>query len=73
MPEYKLTDEDWKAIRKISEERYQNWDWNFGRSPAFNLQHSKRYPVGSIDLCLEVKKESFRTAKFSVISSVRKM
>ena len=25
--EYKLTDEDWKNIHKLSEERYQNWDW----------------------------------------------
>ncbi|AME05826.1 lipoate--protein ligase LplJ [Bacillus siamensis] len=63
VPEYKLTDEDWKAIRKISEERYQNWDWNFGRSPAFNLQHSKRYPVGSIDLRLEVKKGIIQDCK----------
>ncbi|MEC3654176.1 lipoate--protein ligase [Bacillus siamensis] len=63
VPEYKLTDVDWKAIRKISEERYQNWDWNFGRSPAFNLQHSKRYPVGSIDLRLEVKKGIIQDCK----------
>jgi lipoate-protein ligase A len=63
VPEYKLTDEDWKVIRKISEERYQNWDWNFGRSPAFNLQHSKRYPVGSIDLRLEVKKGIIQDCK----------
>ncbi|MFT3656624.1 Lipoate-protein ligase LplJ [Bacillus sp. B01(2024)] len=63
VPEYKLTDEDWKAIRKISEERYQNWDWNFGRSPAFNLQHSKRYPVGSIELRLEVKKGIIQDCK----------
>ncbi|AKL83766.1 lipoate--protein ligase LplJ [Bacillus atrophaeus] len=56
VPEYKLTEEDWKIINKISEERYQNWDWNFGKSPKFNLQHSKRFPIGSIDLRLEVKK-----------------
>ncbi|MBT2573925.1 lipoate--protein ligase LplJ [Bacillus sp. ISL-51] len=63
VPEYKLTEEDWKVIRKISEERYQSWDWNFGRSPAFNLQHSKRYPVGSIDLRLEVKKGMIQDCK----------
>ncbi|KXZ20838.1 lipoate--protein ligase [Bacillus nakamurai] len=63
VPEYKLTEEDWKVIRKISEERYQSWDWNYGRSPAFNLQHSKRYPVGSIDLRLEVKKGMIRDCK----------
>ncbi|GAA0352890.1 lipoate--protein ligase [Bacillus horti] len=52
--EYVLTEDDWKKIREISLERYQNWDWNFGRSPKFNLQHSHRFPVGKIDIRLEV-------------------
>jgi lipoate---protein ligase len=53
---YKLTDEDWQKINEISKERYQNWDWNYGRSPAFDVQHSKRFPVGSIDIRLNVDK-----------------
>lgn len=52
--EYVLTEQDWEQIHQISKERYQNWDWNFGRSPKFNLQNSKRFPVGSIDIRLEV-------------------
>ncbi|MEC1261670.1 lipoate--protein ligase [Bacillus swezeyi] len=56
IPEYKLTDEDWKIIHQISKERYQNWDWNYGKSPKFNLQHSKRFTAGSIDIRLEVHK-----------------
>ncbi|MED7632142.1 lipoate--protein ligase, partial [Lacticaseibacillus casei] len=48
---------------QISKERYQNWDWNYGRSPKFNLNHSKRYPVGSIDLHLEVKKGKIEDCK----------
>lgn len=52
--EYVLTEDDWKKIEEISKERYQNWDWNFGRSPKFNLQHSHRFPVGKIDIRLEV-------------------
>ncbi|RHW43144.1 lipoate--protein ligase [Neobacillus notoginsengisoli] len=56
IPEYKLTDEDWEKIHQLSKERYQNWDWNYGRSPKFNLQRSHRFPVGSIDLRLEVEK-----------------
>ncbi|MFC4619114.1 lipoate--protein ligase [Camelliibacillus cellulosilyticus] len=51
---YKLTEEDWKKINEISDKRYRNWDWNYGRSPAFNVQHSHRFPVGSIDVRLDV-------------------
>ncbi|RID86179.1 lipoate--protein ligase [Peribacillus asahii] len=63
IPEYVLTEEDWKEIYKISEKRYQKWDWNYGRSPKFNLQHSHRFPVGSIDIRLEVNKGIIENCK----------
>ena len=51
-----LTDEDWDNIHALSKERYANWDWNYGKSPKFNMQHSHRFPVGSIDVRLQVSK-----------------
>lgn len=51
-----LTDEDWDNIRKLSAERYANWDWNYGKSPKFNMQHSHRFPVGGIDVRIQVNK-----------------
>lgn len=56
IPEYVLTEEDWKNIHELSKERYQNWAWNYGKSPKFNVQHSNRFPVGLIEFRLEVKK-----------------
>lgn len=56
VPTYELTEEDWEKIHQLSKERYQNWDWNYGRSPKFNLQHTHRFPVGQIDVRLEVQK-----------------
>ncbi|WML38729.1 lipoate--protein ligase [Neobacillus sp. OS1-2] len=63
IPEYVLTEEDWEKIHQLSKERYQNWDWNYGRSPKFNLQHSHRFPVGSIDVRLEVNKGILENCK----------
>ncbi|PLR86691.1 lipoate--protein ligase [Bacillus sp. V33-4] len=63
IPQYKLTEDDWKKINQISEERYQNWDWNYGKSPKFNLQHSHRFPVGQIDVRLEVNKGGIENCK----------
>ncbi|PFP30397.1 lipoate--protein ligase [Bacillus sp. AFS073361] len=63
VPEYLLTEEDWEKIHQLSKERYQNWDWNYGRSPKFNLQHSHRFPVGSIDVRLEVNKGVIENCK----------
>lgn len=61
--EYVLTEEDWKNINELSKERYQNWDWNYGKSPKFNLQHSHRFPVGGIDVRLEVNKGMIENCK----------
>lgn len=53
---YELTEKDWKNIHELSEQRYQTWEWNFGKSPKFNLDHSHRFPTGSVDLKLQVNK-----------------
>lgn len=52
---YELTDEDWKKIHEISEDRYQKWEWNFGKSPASTFK-TNRFPSGGIDIRLEVNK-----------------
>lgn len=61
--EYVLTDKDWESIHQISKERYQNWDWNYGRSPKFNYQNSHRFPIGQIDVRLEVNKGVIENCK----------
>ena len=53
---YHLTEEEWKGVHKLKEEKYDTWDWNYGRSPKFNIQRSKRFPVGEIDLRIFVEK-----------------
>ena len=63
VPEYVLTEEDWKKIYELSKERYQTWDWNYGKSPKFNVQNSKRFPVGLIEFRLEVNKGIIESCK----------
>jgi len=63
IPEYILTEKDWENIHELSKERYQNWDWNYGKSPKFNLQHSHRFPVGQIDVRFEVNKGIIENCK----------
>lgn len=61
--EYVLTETDWEKIHEISEDRYQNWEWNYGKSPKFNLQNSYRFPVGSVDIRLEVNRGIIENCK----------
>lgn len=60
---WELTDKDWEGIHEISRERYGNWDWNYGKSPKFNVKHSHRFPVGGIDVRLQVEKGMVEDAK----------
>lgn len=55
VPRYELTDADWDNITKISEDRYQQWEWNYGRSPKFNVQESHKFDGGLVDVRLDVK------------------
>lgn len=61
--EYVLTDEDWKNIEELSKSKYQTWEWNYGKSPKSNIQNSKRFPVGTIDVRLQVDKGIIQNVK----------
>ncbi|MCA9930752.1 MAG: lipoate--protein ligase [Anaerolineales bacterium] len=63
IPTYDLTDEDWATIRQVSAERYQTWEWNIGRSPKFNVQKTKRFPVGKVDIRIDVERGRIKGVK----------
>lgn len=56
IPQYKLTKKDWENIHEISRNRYQKWDWNYGKSPSFNIKESHKFDSGLLDVRLDVKK-----------------
>jgi len=63
VPTYELTEEDWQRVHEISENRYQRWEWNFGKSPAFNMKVSHKFPSGLLDVRLDVKKGIIENCK----------
>lgn len=56
IPVYELTEQDWDKVRKLADERYRSWEWNYGRSPSFNVQQRKRIEgAGTFDVRLQVE------------------
>lgn len=53
---YRLSEIEWQGVHDLVEEKYGTWDWNYGSSPKFNIQRSKRFPIGEIDLRIFVEK-----------------
>lgn len=52
---YHLTEAEWKQVHALKDEKYGQWDWNFGKSPKFNIQRTRRFDAGEIDLRLDVE------------------
>ncbi|EHI69855.1 lipoate--protein ligase [Streptococcus ictaluri] len=53
---YQLCEEDWQQIDALTQEKYKNWDWNYGNSPQYRYHRDGRFAGGTIDIHLEVEK-----------------
>lgn len=60
---YELTEADWQKINEITDEYYRNWDWNYGKSPDFDIERRHRFPIGSIEVRLKVQSGKITNAK----------
>lgn len=49
-----LSDVDLSEIQKLKQEKYDTWDWNYGKSPKFEIQNKMRWPGGLLDLRMTV-------------------
>jgi lipoate-protein ligase A len=63
VPEYKLTEEDWDAVRRLADERYRGWEWNYGRSPKSSIQNARKFASGIVDVRLDVEEGRMAAVK----------
>ncbi|MBC1936293.1 lipoate--protein ligase [Listeria grandensis] len=63
IPVYTFTDQDRAKIAQIRRERYQNWDWNYGKSPKFNVKGEQKFPGGLVEIRLQVEKGKITMAQ----------
>lgn len=54
-PVLNLRESQWKEVYDLANSKYRNWDWNYGRSPEFNIQKVNRFDFGQIDARIDVK------------------
>lgn len=59
-----LSAEEWEAVRRLKESKYDTWEWNFGRSPKFDLLNKQRFDAGSLEVGVKVEKGSIVTCVF---------
>ena len=61
---YPFNDDDRAAIERLRDAKYATWEWNYGRSPAYNFSKRVRTPGGTVEAALEVDAGIIRAARF---------
>ena len=64
VPTYELSEEEWKEVYRLSDSKYKTWEWNFGRSPEYNIQKVNRFDFGQVDARIFVKEGKIKNIKF---------
>ncbi len=52
--EYQLTAADLDRINAIAREKFASWEWNYGKSPKFNITRTGRFDGGKMEFKLDV-------------------
>jgi lipoate-protein ligase A len=52
--DYALTIDDREHVQALVSSKYDTWDWNFGKSPQYNLANVIRSASGTIEFYLDV-------------------
>lgn len=58
---YELTEYDIKRIDEIKKEKFDNWEWNYGKNPEFNIHKKNRYKGGKVETKLNVKEGDIKS------------
>lgn len=54
LEEYVLTEEEKAIHNRLVEEKFKTWEWNYGKSPKFNVSKMQKFPSGIIDARIDV-------------------
>ncbi len=45
-------------IRRLRDEKYATWDWNFGYSPTYAFTRRQRFPFGGVEVHMDIGEQS---------------
>ena len=59
-----LTEADLAAIRKLRDEKYATWAWNYGCSPAYDMRREMKFPAGLVTAHLSAEGGKIKAVRF---------
>lgn len=65
MEVYTLTEQDILVVNRLRDEKYKTWEWNYGRSPNYDLRIEKKFSAGLVTIYLQAESGRIRQIHFS--------
>lgn len=59
-----LTDAEEAIIGKLVKDKYQTWEWNYGKSPEYSMNKKMRTKGGSVQVIADIQKGIIRDLQF---------
>jgi lipoate-protein ligase A len=59
-----LTDEEEAIVGKLVTEKYQTWEWNYGKSPEYSMNKKVRTKGGSVQVIADIREGHIRDLQF---------
>lgn len=57
----RLSEEELAQVQKRKEEKYDTWEWTYGKSPRYNLTCKRRWTGGNLEIYAEVSQGILRS------------
>ncbi len=64
LEEVMLSDQEIQAIQKLKTEKYATWDWNYGKSPLYNVKKERKCDFGLVTVLMQVEKGEIKEIHF---------
>lgn len=63
LEEYQLSPEEQAIHDRLVREKFMTWEWNYGKSPAYNISKAHKFPFGIVDARIDVKEGIIKNIK----------
>lgn len=54
MTEYVLSHQQLAEIQALKDSKFATWDWNYGKSPDYNIRRGTKFPSGKVEIFANV-------------------
>lgn len=58
-----LTPEELSEVKKLRDEKYETWEWNYGHPIKCNIHNYQKYEGGVLEVALEIKSGEIKACK----------